>query len=66
MIHDFASLRQQDFNVSFKMRDNLIGKLKMIDHEQFSDNKKDGNGREFTPSALVSLHSISNIGYSYE
>jgi hypothetical protein len=32
MIHDFASLRQQDFNVSFKMRDNLIGKLKVIDH----------------------------------
>jgi hypothetical protein len=66
MIHDFASLRQQDFNVSFKMRDNLIGKLKMIDHEKFSDNKKDGNGREFKTSALVSLHSISNIGYSYE
>lgn len=48
------------------MRDNLIGKLKMIDHEQFSDNKKDGNGREFKTSALVSLHSVSNIGYSYE
>jgi len=31
MIHDFASLRQQDFNVSFQMRDNLLSKLKFDD-----------------------------------
>jgi len=36
MIHDFASLRQQDFNVSFKMRDNLIVIIKRMAMEENS------------------------------
>ena len=33
MIHDFASLRQQDFNVSFQMRDNLLSKCNLMINE---------------------------------
>jgi hypothetical protein len=44
----------------------LVSEKYIDDYGLFSDNKEDGFGREFKTSATVSVHSVSNFGYSYE